>query len=332
MWTPANIATALWLDAADAGTVQVVSGAISQWNDKSGNTRAAVQSTASYRPLLQANTLNGLPVAQFDGVDDFLPIPSWTTFPSPLSFVLVAIPLAKASGDRGTLVSKSSFYAITQSAFPASLRVSMNAATLTTHQDAGNDYTADITLSGAITPGAALIVGVQYSSTAGESIALWANGALLQSAAASGISTYSHAWTLGRESVEISGGVGGTALKGSIAEVVAVSGAITTDTRQHIEGYLAKKWGLLALLPADHPYKSGKTYTLAGHARFSDGAVASQAWCWRSDTGAVVGTVTPSPVDGAFAVEVYQPITAYITISKAGYRPKTHLCAAVEVV
>ncbi|MER2558351.1 MAG: hypothetical protein ABTQ93_12865 [Candidatus Competibacter denitrificans] len=128
------------------------------------------------------------------------------------------------------------------------------------------------------------------------------------------------------------GGVGGTALKGSIAEVIAVSGAITTDTRQHIEGYLAKKWGLLALLPANHPYKSGKTYTLAGHARFSDGAVASQAWCWRSDTGAVLGTVVPSPVDGAFAVEVYQPITAYITISKDGYRPKTHLCAASEVV
>jgi len=49
--------------------------------------------------------------------------------------------------------------------------------------------------------------------------------------------------------------VGGYAT-GTISEIIIHTTAISTDTRQRIEGYLAHKWGLTASLPNDHPYKT----------------------------------------------------------------------------
>lgn len=60
---------ALWLDASDSASITHSSGAVSQWNDKSGNGRHVSQSTASAKPTTGTNTLNGLNVITFDGGD-----------------------------------------------------------------------------------------------------------------------------------------------------------------------------------------------------------------------------------------------------------------------
>ncbi len=49
---------------------------------------------------------------------------------------------------------------------------------------------------------------------------------------------------------------GSLPLTGYIAELLIISGAVSTLNRQKIEGYLAHKWGLTANLPAGHPYKT----------------------------------------------------------------------------
>lgn len=59
----------LWFDAADASTITESSGAVSQWNDKSGNTYNVTQGTAGARPTTGTTTLNGLNVISFDGGD-----------------------------------------------------------------------------------------------------------------------------------------------------------------------------------------------------------------------------------------------------------------------
>lgn len=84
-----------WLDFSDAnymftdaGTTKVSSDgdAIYQVNDKSGNNNHATQSTAGSRPLYKTGIKNSLPVARFDGTDDFLDVPElieqtlWTLF------------------------------------------------------------------------------------------------------------------------------------------------------------------------------------------------------------------------------------------------------------
>ena len=51
-WTPASLGSSLglWLDASDATSITSSGGLVSQWNDKSGNARHAVQASASSRP------------------------------------------------------------------------------------------------------------------------------------------------------------------------------------------------------------------------------------------------------------------------------------------
>ena len=53
-WTPADITTALWLDAADASTITHSGGTVSQWNDKSGNSRHVSQGVTAQQPTWNA--------------------------------------------------------------------------------------------------------------------------------------------------------------------------------------------------------------------------------------------------------------------------------------
>lgn len=65
----------LWLDASDTSTITSSGGAVSQWNDKSGNGNNATQGTGSAQPGTGAVTKNGKNVLTFDG-GDFLSLPS----------------------------------------------------------------------------------------------------------------------------------------------------------------------------------------------------------------------------------------------------------------
>lgn len=46
-----------------------------------------------------------------------------------------------------------------------------------------------------------------------------------------------------------------TCWQGTISEIIIYSSSLSTSQRQNVEGYLAWKWGLVASLPANHPYK-----------------------------------------------------------------------------
>ena len=43
LWEPSRVPTNLWLDAKDESTITESGGAVSQWDDKSGNDNHAVQ-------------------------------------------------------------------------------------------------------------------------------------------------------------------------------------------------------------------------------------------------------------------------------------------------
>lgn len=64
-FTPANLTNLeLWLDASDSATITESGGAVSQWNDKSGNVRHATQATGANQPTL--STFNGRQCINFD--------------------------------------------------------------------------------------------------------------------------------------------------------------------------------------------------------------------------------------------------------------------------
>lgn len=73
-FSPLDIAGLVaWWDASDARTItDAGSGAVSQWNDKSGNGRNLTQSTSGKRPTTGTRTKNSLNVLDFDGSDDQL--------------------------------------------------------------------------------------------------------------------------------------------------------------------------------------------------------------------------------------------------------------------
>lgn len=62
----------LWLDASVTATITHSSGAVSQWNDRSGKGRHHTQTTAGWKPITGTRTLNSLNVIDFDGTDDNL--------------------------------------------------------------------------------------------------------------------------------------------------------------------------------------------------------------------------------------------------------------------
>ena len=58
-WTPASVSTDFWFDASNAASITASSGAVSQWNDLSGNGRHATQSSGSFKFTDTASAQNG---------------------------------------------------------------------------------------------------------------------------------------------------------------------------------------------------------------------------------------------------------------------------------
>lgn len=59
-FNPLSLQPDLWLDASDSTTITQSSGAVSQWNDKSGNARHMTQGTSANQPITNSRTVNGL--------------------------------------------------------------------------------------------------------------------------------------------------------------------------------------------------------------------------------------------------------------------------------
>lgn len=67
-WTPTSLGSslALWLDAGDASTITSSAGLVSEWRDKSGNSRHATQGTTNSRPSTNGSGLT------FDSSNKFM--------------------------------------------------------------------------------------------------------------------------------------------------------------------------------------------------------------------------------------------------------------------
>jgi hypothetical protein len=242
LWSPAQISTALWLDAADASTVATVSGAVSQWNDKSGNSRHATQVNATNRAILVNAALNGLAGIDYDGIDD--------------DHVL-----ANVAG----LNSVNQSFFIVASRDNAAGRVEISFAIGST---LAGDGIADIprwtdnvmySQSGYAnnrpTPTSVITDAPYINCVTGGTVQLsYTNDTLIGTGTTQSTSPFS-----------VTGGYIGSGravsnsiqhFDGKIHELVIVPSVATTVLRQTMHGYLAHKWGLTANLPASHPYKT----------------------------------------------------------------------------
>jgi hypothetical protein len=252
-WTPADIDTALWLDAADASTITESGGAVSQWNDKSGNNFNANQGTSAQRPTYVTNAVGNNNAILFDGVDDFIVVAHNNLLNMQLDpSAVFCVFKQDISGTGFRLFQKDDGLGnLADSVFSSpTSRVSFAGAY-------GGSF------SPAYTPGDVAILSSTWN---GSLITNWLDGTLatpgtVQNGTIVGssidptntpVASTDDLYIAKRNNPGSSEGN----FQGYICEIIFSNLNLSTIERQKVEGYLAHKWGLTANLPADHPYKT----------------------------------------------------------------------------
>jgi len=237
LWTPTQLTSAVWLDAADSATITLNGSTVSQWNDKSGNGRHVSQATAANQPTYTASGLNGKPVLTFDGVNDRLSTASTTLgITNSASLAVVTQMSSRTPPEQGIVGSDD---------LAARFGFFITGANMIRWNPIANAYN-NIQASSVI--GSQILVGTAQSG----STALFRNGTSIATGTGPTGTMVSTPFGIGNM-------LPGTTLphfSGPIAEVIVSSSAFSTTDRQKLEGYLAWKWGLQGSLPPTHPYKN----------------------------------------------------------------------------
>lgn len=265
LWTPADITTALWLDASDTSTITATGGLVDQINDKSGNGRNFIGTTTT-RPTTGASTLNGLNVLDFAG--DYLTSASaastWNFLHNAAGSSVFAVAKAGAAsnpddiyGLLGTNASSTGNHGVSIFYDDRSLSDRNDViVNLISRGFFGAPTASSISANGVWAANSYQVVGVvsdPANATAASRQSVRLNGG---ANVADNVSTSTASSSDATFVLQI-GSVGNSLfpLVGSIAEVVLLSGA-NESYRIAIEGYLAHKWGLSASLPSDHLFRS----------------------------------------------------------------------------
>ena len=264
-WDPAAITTALWLDAADASTVTTVSGAVSQWNDKSGNGRNASQATAGNRPAYTSAGQNGRNTITFDGSNDGLSLAAGLSLGTAHSIFLVAknsATITSATSAQLLLNGGSyTFPSTTTSEFflgAGSLTGNLTDERLYSIVVAHDEFGANIWGYGKTNAdvSGAFILGSSFTTTGNAfSGRLNVGDDLTTAASPGGYSSTNTRYPTFTQHIGFRGANNTAYWSGDIDEIIVTSAYLDTFEIQRIEGYLAHKWGLTANLPNDHPYR-----------------------------------------------------------------------------
>lgn len=251
-FSPLSLAPALWLDAADTSTITASGGAVSQWNDKSGNGKHLAQTTAAAQPTTAASTLNGRNVLTFDGGDwlqastandwTFLHDGSASTVwivaragntANPLAAYTFA---ATANTNDGATRGWSLYY---EDRSIASTNDSLRHAVTTgvpsncvSNFSAADALPANTWARLRVVTDADAAIGADRSIMAVNNGSSIANNTITSSVSGS---VPSAPFTVGGRNLRLVGGV---------AEVIVVNGALTANQIAAAESYLAAKWGL----------------------------------------------------------------------------------------
>ena len=245
-WTPAQITTALWLDAADTSTITIATG-VSQWADKSGNGRHATQATSANQPTYISSGMNSLGLVDWDGSNDAMTISggTTTTLHSELSSDNTYSMAWVVKPD--TISSQPVLLYVPESTFKFLIEIKSD----------GGVYWGDIATNNIYRTYSG---GSFFGANTGSFFTLIKTGSGAGTAHVAGTlksifgGSLNDTPSLG--AAFILGQYPGLLYDGKMAEIIISNYSWDTSERQQVEGYLAHKWGLTSSLPNDHPYKS----------------------------------------------------------------------------
>lgn len=220
-FNPLSLSPALWLDAYDVSTITLVSNAVSQWADKSGNNRHATQSISGIRPTYTIG----------ESVDFNAQGLVISTFPSISNGTFFAV----------QNTSDSTYLLLTSNDSLSYSYVGHSGSTIPNYQ-AGFGTPVYYQNGNAVSWSNR---GQVYTALHNATNVVGATGIAMGSAWNSNfrIGYYTTA------NPEFH-------FQGTLKELIIFPNALSTVNRQHIEGYLAWKWSTVASLPSNHPYKN----------------------------------------------------------------------------
>lgn len=265
LWTPANltIAPKFWYD--HLSTVTNVSGAASQWNDRSASAIHVTQGTAANRPTINASDagVGGVRTLTFDGTNDRL-VNDSATAKALYKNIATGWLMSVHRANTGIGTAALAIYVPNNSAPTRAGLAITNASGQTVLATSGRRADSDATqgctsptqypldtwvmqmgrLNYAAQEASLRVNGTQVASASG----IWSAGA-----ATSNTDSVSNALTLGTNNV-----AAGSFAKMTQAMAIGGSGAsLPTETEvDKLFGWAALVFSLRALLPSDHPYKS----------------------------------------------------------------------------
>lgn len=249
LWSPDQIAMAAWYDASDAATISVVADKVTEWRDKSGNVRHAVQTIAAQQPnyLSEDPMMNGLPSIGNPGGSGSigLDLPSFSA-KRIYAVTYYKDGLDNSFDDYSTLFSG-----------PGD-----NGQYRAMGNKSSSDFIGTFNFNNAGT----------YKNGASNSnlTVLPLPASLLVFEAAS---PRTQEFSLGYNQLAST-----RDWRGAYSELIFTDGSEDLATRQKIEGYLAYKWGFDENLPADHPEQVAAVVQLNGSISDIDGGSPNATW------------------------------------------------------
>lgn len=218
-----------WLDSADSSRVLLSGVNVTQWNDKSGNSRNAVFSLSNYATRVSINSGVSFSNSYYtttytaDPTNESLFIAFRSQSASNRIMLSPPNPNGRFVGipDTGTTPSYSIGFGKDAITWGATVPITSNANVLTT---------------------------IQFSS--GSFSRISANGGSFSNYTALSFNSGSNTNIGGA----ISGGNVVIPYVGIIYEIIAYNSVLSSNNMQQVEGYLAWKWGLQGSLPTTHPF------------------------------------------------------------------------------
>jgi hypothetical protein len=232
----------LWLDASKG--ITVAAGAkLDQWTDQSGQGNSARQTTAASMPTYNTNVVHALPAVTFDGTVTFLSVADATSMEWGVADYAMVVVGRSANANTDT---NCMFYQKTLAASPYNgLNLFVNPAfgTLTGQVAAQDDATHNIvSTAGGYNDNKFRLYAARR---VGTTLQVRVNGTVVGQVSESptvNIDAPGRAGQIGQNGYTPNSGF--QALKGDIAEIVAIKGPITDADLGKLEGYLMTKYGL----------------------------------------------------------------------------------------
>lgn len=239
---PRNIGgCSLWLDAADPATVTLSGSNVTRWKDKSGNRYDA---TSVNNPTFSTAS-NGIEFVSASSQYFNLPDGVYPSSNSSYSYFYIFTPKTTTSGQTFTAGGTISASSADFGKYCALRTGDAGTGTLQAYW-----FSFDLQTSNTFSTNVKNFAATYYTS--GGSRSVWINFAQGASDTPGTRSQTPNNNRIGASGVSTISDY----LNAFLHEIIVYNTAVSTSERQHIEGYLAWKWGLTSSLPATHPYKS----------------------------------------------------------------------------